>query len=226
MRLLRAIAAAFTASSVLPAFAIAGSNNPVRRDADFGLSSDVCGEVDADFSVPNLLLPGKYITLGHIKECLCLSTLPYFMATHPFALEALALVGTDKTNQGLTDLVSFRFTDVLVRRASTPHTLYPAVNSGILAASLARTGTHPTPLTNPRNVSAKRPIPNATGSVGNFTVARAGISESVTFFTASAARQDTRHVVFLRVAPDPGSVSTSRQNSRVVRNRVPVMAWR
>ncbi|KAG6841597.1 hypothetical protein C0991_009353 [Blastosporella zonata] len=129
MRLLRTVVATLSAAYVLPVTALAGNNNLVKRDADFGVPGDVCGEVNSDLTVPNVLVPGKYITLGHISEyfallwslpessnnntwphpadaCLCLSALPSFMTTHPYGLAAVALAGKDHANQALTNLVS------------------------------------------------------------------------------------------------------------------------
>lgn len=42
-----------------------GSGNLLgRTDA----TTDLCGEIDVVFKVPNFLLPGKFITLGNIRE--------------------------------------------------------------------------------------------------------------------------------------------------------------
>ncbi|KAG6856962.1 hypothetical protein H0H87_011632 [Tephrocybe sp. NHM501043] len=164
MRLLRAFVATLTATSVLPIAAIAGSSKLVTRDADFGISGDVCGEVDADLSVPNLLSPGKYINLGHIKECLCLSTLPYFLATHPLALAALALVGEDKTNQLLTDLVH----GCPGQTCKYPPHSVPACQEGNPCGFTCKDGYTPYPDYKPTQCICKPPYTECNGKCGQF----------------------------------------------------------
>ncbi|KAF8063370.1 hypothetical protein FPV67DRAFT_1672398 [Lyophyllum atratum] len=91
-----ALALAPLLSSVVALNQLAG-----RTDA----ISDICGEVDGYLKVPIPLLPEKLITIGKINACLCISTLPYFMATNVYAISASALAGKPKTTAALTDLI-------------------------------------------------------------------------------------------------------------------------
>lgn len=50
------------ATVVSPLFSSVTGTQLVNRD----ISTDVCGEVDGILKVPNLFLPGQYITLGKI----------------------------------------------------------------------------------------------------------------------------------------------------------------
>ncbi|KAF7328887.1 hypothetical protein MVEN_02518400 [Mycena venus] len=94
---------AFTAivASALLSLVVAASDL-VNRD----ISIDVCGEVDAELTVPNLLFPGHPITIGIIKECLCVSTIPQYITSNVLILGALALAGKDAIIAELTAMVN------------------------------------------------------------------------------------------------------------------------
>ncbi|KAJ6558141.1 hypothetical protein B0H19DRAFT_946312 [Mycena capillaripes] len=81
---------------------VLGSSNLLNRD----ISIDVCGEVDAALKVPNLLFPGKSITIGIIKECLCISTIPQYISGNLLVLGAVALVGKEHVITELTAMVN------------------------------------------------------------------------------------------------------------------------
>lgn len=88
------------------------------------ISVDVCGEVDAVLSVPNILFPGKSINIGSISKshislvsiphrrclesCLCISTLPSFILTDVIAIAGIALSGKSNVLSELTKMVSSR----------------------------------------------------------------------------------------------------------------------
>ncbi|KAJ7280205.1 hypothetical protein C8J57DRAFT_120913 [Mycena rebaudengoi] len=79
-----------------------GLNELLNRD----ISIDVCGEVEAELKIPNLFKKGQFITIGIIKECLCISTLPQYVTSNLLALGAVALVGKATVIDQLTDMVN------------------------------------------------------------------------------------------------------------------------
>ncbi|TFK38453.1 hypothetical protein BDQ12DRAFT_605982 [Crucibulum laeve] len=100
MRLLHTITLAVFSSSLSGAW---GLNQLLGRT---DLTSDVCGEVNDVLQVPNKFLPGKFITIGTIRACLCISTLPSFIATNIFAISASALAGKAVVTASLTDMIN------------------------------------------------------------------------------------------------------------------------
>jgi len=97
--LLRWVSVVALSSSLIPT--TLGSNPLLNRD----LSTDVCAEVDSVLKVPNKFLPGFFITLGTINACLCISSLPEFMATNIIAISATALAGKAAATAAVTDLI-------------------------------------------------------------------------------------------------------------------------
>ncbi|KAF5375869.1 hypothetical protein D9615_008246 [Tricholomella constricta] len=127
-----------------------GLNHLVERT---DITSDICGEVDGVLEVPNLRLPGKLTTIGKIRSCLCISTLPYFMATNVHAITASALIGKPKTTEALTELARLnaltfmlrshtfdRFINAPARHASIPRILSQSAYPETPAGLRARTG--------------------------------------------------------------------------------------
>ncbi|KAJ7471934.1 hypothetical protein FB451DRAFT_311378 [Mycena latifolia] len=95
-----ALAAIAFASAVIPR-ALAASDL-LNRD----ISIDVCGEVEAELTVPDLYRPGKSISIGIIKECLCISTIPQYVTGNLLTLGAIALVGKATVISELTSMVN------------------------------------------------------------------------------------------------------------------------
>ncbi|KAJ7675475.1 hypothetical protein B0H17DRAFT_1161575 [Mycena rosella] len=90
-------AIAFASTLISPA---RGANDLFNRD----VSIDVCGEVDEVLKV-NFL--GQSLPVGVIKECLCISTIPQYIAGNLLALgEAIALVGKANIIAELTNMVN------------------------------------------------------------------------------------------------------------------------
>ncbi|KAJ7911588.1 hypothetical protein B0H13DRAFT_570305 [Mycena leptocephala] len=81
---------------------VLGVSDLLNRD----ISIDVCGEVDAELKVPNLLFPGKKITIGIIRECLCISAIPQYITGNILTLGAIALVGKQVLIDELTAMVN------------------------------------------------------------------------------------------------------------------------
>jgi len=79
-----------------------GTKDLFSRD----VSIDVCGEVDAELKVPNLLDPRESITIGIIHECLCISTIPQYITANVLTLGAIIIAGKAAVIAELTNMVN------------------------------------------------------------------------------------------------------------------------
>ncbi|KAK7028331.1 hypothetical protein R3P38DRAFT_2935449 [Favolaschia claudopus] len=102
MRFTRAKTAVVLAAStwLSPLIAAKGLN---KRDA---ASLDVCGQVNAQLTIPSTTFPFAGVPLGFINDCLCVSTLPQYVKTNIFAIEAVTIAGTDATIAELTSMIN------------------------------------------------------------------------------------------------------------------------
>ncbi|KAF8147746.1 hypothetical protein K438DRAFT_1625980 [Mycena galopus ATCC 62051] len=71
-----------------------------------GVSIDVCGEVDAELKLPSLLFPFNSISVGVIKACLCISTIPQYIAENELIFGFLELFGEKNIVAELTNMVN------------------------------------------------------------------------------------------------------------------------
>ncbi|PPQ66707.1 hypothetical protein CVT26_009567 [Gymnopilus dilepis] len=69
-----------------------------------GPGSDICGECHGVLGVPHHGT-GKYASVGNINACLCLSSLPNYVATNSLAISASAIGGKDAVVASLTTMV-------------------------------------------------------------------------------------------------------------------------
>ncbi|KAF8966068.1 hypothetical protein BDZ97DRAFT_716401 [Flammula alnicola] len=72
----------------------------------FGGGTDICGEVDAVLKVPSLYYPYKPITFGNINDCLCISKIPSYVSSNPFAISATEVAGRSAVTSALTAMVN------------------------------------------------------------------------------------------------------------------------
>ncbi|KAJ6491581.1 hypothetical protein DFH09DRAFT_369792 [Mycena vulgaris] len=86
----------FASAVIHPAL---GASNLLNRD----VSVDVCGEVEAALKVKVL---GISITIGIIKECLCISTIPQYILGNALTIGAIALAGKAEVIAQLTTMVN------------------------------------------------------------------------------------------------------------------------
>ncbi|RDB21986.1 Protein priA [Hypsizygus marmoreus] len=82
---------------------VAGLNTLFDR-AD--ITSDVCSAVNGMLAVTNPWNPSTTIVMGSINACLCISTLPSFIATNSVAISASALVGKAEATSALTKMIN------------------------------------------------------------------------------------------------------------------------
>ncbi|KAJ7117893.1 hypothetical protein C8R43DRAFT_1099254 [Mycena crocata] len=96
------VSTAITLASAALALPALATSDLINRD----ISIDVCGEVEAELKIPNLLLPKKPISFGIIKACLCISTIPQYITGNTLILGAIALGGKAAVIAELTSIVN------------------------------------------------------------------------------------------------------------------------
>ncbi|KAG5729991.1 Protein priA [Termitomyces sp. T112] len=160
MRVYRAVTVALTAVLSLSTVVIGNKSVVVRRD-DLTVATDVCGDVDADFTVS---INGKHVNLGHIKECLCLSSIPSYISTQSSAVASVALVGKDKTTQTLTDLVH----NCPGQTCNYPSQAVPECQHGNPCGFTCKNGYIPYPAQKPTQCVCNPPYSVCNGKCGMF----------------------------------------------------------
>ncbi|KAH9475155.1 Protein priA [Psilocybe cubensis] len=73
--------------------------------AAVGGKTDICGECRGSLNIPKLLSPKTFNVFGNINTCLCLSTIPNYIASNSLALSAVSYGGRDAVTNALTSLI-------------------------------------------------------------------------------------------------------------------------
>ncbi|KAF9005083.1 hypothetical protein BDQ17DRAFT_1353759 [Cyathus striatus] len=140
---------------------VAGSSLTSRTDP----TGDLCGEVNSVLKVPNKWLPGSYITIGNIDACLCVSDIPSFLYTNPFAITAVALAGQTVVTAALTDMIK----QCPGEQCSYPPHSVPACAKGSACGFTCKDGYTPYPLgPRPTNCACNWPYTECNGKCGLF----------------------------------------------------------
>ncbi|OCH89939.1 hypothetical protein OBBRIDRAFT_755737 [Obba rivulosa] len=125
-------------------------------------SSDTCANVNSDLKVSS---NGHTVDVGHINQCLCLSTVPSFILTNSVAQAAVALVGQSATQTAIDNLITSSSSK---KTCSYPDNASPACSSSNPCSFTCSNGYTPWPPSNPSSCACVFPKKECNGVCGNF----------------------------------------------------------
>ncbi|KAF8151730.1 hypothetical protein B0H34DRAFT_678288 [Crassisporium funariophilum] len=164
---------------------VEGSNQLFSRTSTSG-GTDTCGEVNAVLKVPNFLLGGRLITLGNISSsfslvvgiansstdaCLCVSTLPSYIATNPFTIAGAAIAGKAAVTSALTAMINSCLGH---QQCNYPGNSVPVCQHGNPCGFTCKDGYSPSPSSHPTDCVCAKPYTLCNGKCGIYKACPSG----------------------------------------------------
>ncbi|EDR03516.1 uncharacterized protein LACBIDRAFT_307294 [Laccaria bicolor S238N-H82] len=134
------------------------------RDID----NDVCGEINEVLYVPSY---GKSVASGTINACICLSTIPTFIATNSAAISGTALAGKDYVTAEITAML-YRCGNI--KQCTYPPRSVPQCQSKNPCGFTCKDGYTPSPSNYPTQCVCKSPHKVCNGICGNYSACPTG----------------------------------------------------